>query len=90
MPLNGQYDASLADARKAGAALLNGGPFVNAIIQFLIVSFAVFWIVKALAPIDVRREDTPAPATSEIRDLLKNRAALESHRSKTGQGVPGP
>jgi large conductance mechanosensitive channel len=46
-PLNGQQYANLADAQKAGAPTLNVGLFINAIIQFLIVSFAVFWLVKA-------------------------------------------
>jgi len=40
--LNGQHYANLTDAQKAGAPTLNVGLFINAIIQFLIVSFAVF------------------------------------------------
>jgi len=40
--LNGQHYANWADAQKAGAPTLNFGLFINTIIQFLIVSFAVF------------------------------------------------
>jgi large conductance mechanosensitive channel len=81
--LNGQHFANLADAQKAGAPTLNIGLFINAIIQFLIVSFAVFWMVKVLTRLNVRKDAAPAapppPAKSEvlleeIRDLLKAEA----------------
>jgi len=76
--LNGQHYANLADAQKAGAPTLNVGLFINAIIQFLIVSFAVFWVVKALTRLNVRHDAEVPPAKSEvllgeIRDLLKAR-----------------
>src|SRR5580704_9761188 len=41
--LIGQHYNSLADAQHAGAPTLNFGLFINAIIQFLIVAFTVFW-----------------------------------------------
>jgi large conductance mechanosensitive channel len=74
-PLNGQHYANLADAQKAGAATLNVGLFINAIIQFLIVSFAVFWVVKALTRLNVRHDAVAAPSKTEvllteIRDAL--------------------
>lgn len=77
--LKGPSEATLADAQKAGAVTLNIGVFFNAVIQFLIVSFAVFWLVKALTSLRVRRDPAPAapppPPRSEvlleeIRDLL--------------------
>src|SRR5262250_258065 len=43
--LKGQSEPTLADAQKAGAVTLNIGIFLNAVIQFLIVSFAVFWMI---------------------------------------------
>ena len=75
--LNGQHYANLADAQKAGAATLNAGLFINAIIQFLIVSFAIFWMVKGISKLIVRKAAEPAGPTKselllgEIRDLLK-------------------
>ena len=54
VPLNDQHYANLADAQKAGAATLNVGPFINAIIKFVIISSAVFWIVKALPRLNHR------------------------------------
>ncbi len=80
VPLNGKSYASLDEARRAGAATLNVGLFLNAIIQFLIVSFAVFWVVKALTRMNMRSAATPPPPTktetllTEIRDLLKDKA----------------
>jgi large conductance mechanosensitive channel len=74
--LKGQSAATLADAQKAGAVTLNIGVFLNAVIQFLIVGFAVFWMVKVLTRLHVRQDAAPAaPPRSEvlleeIRDLL--------------------
>jgi large conductance mechanosensitive channel len=76
--LNGQHYASLADAQRAGAATLNLGLFINAIINFLIVGFAIFWVVKALTRLHLREEAKAGPKTEEllveIRDILKDQA----------------
>jgi large conductance mechanosensitive channel len=77
--LKGTKAATLADAQKAGAVTWNIGLFLNAVFQFLIVSFAIFWLIKALTRLHVREEPAPAapppPPRSEtlleeIRDLL--------------------
>jgi large conductance mechanosensitive channel len=79
--LKGASEPTLAEAQKAGAVTLNIGVFVNAVIQFLIVSFAVFWLIKALTRLRVREEPAAAaPPRSEvlleeIRDLLAARSA---------------
>lgn len=44
--LNGQTYATLADAKKAGVATLNYGLFINAVINFVIVAFALFLVVR--------------------------------------------
>ena len=78
--LNGQHYATLADAQHAGAATLNVGLFINAIINFIIVAFAIFWLVKALTRMHLRDEVKAAgPSKSElllgeIRDLLKEQS----------------
>ena len=51
--------ASLADARAAGATVIAYGAFVNQIIQFLILAWVVFLMVKAVN----RMRRTSAPAT---------------------------
>ena len=77
--LKGPHAATLADAQKAGAVTLNFGVFINTLIQFIIVGFAVFWLVKALTRLHVREDPAPAaPPKSEmllqeIRDLLAAR-----------------
>jgi len=80
--LNGQSYPTLDEAKKAGAPTVNIGLFLNAIIQFVIVSFAVFWVVKVLTRLKAREEKSappPAPPKSEvllteIRDLLKSKS----------------
>lgn len=81
IPLNGQHYDLLADAQRAGAATLNVGLFINTIIQFVIVGFAIFWTVKALSKLHLTAADKapPPPPRSEllleeIRDILKQRA----------------
>jgi len=50
---------TLADAQKAGAVTLNFGLFVNAVISFLIVAFAVFLLIRAINRMK-RQEEAPA------------------------------
>ena len=56
----GPYNA-LADAQAAGAVTINYGMFINQIVSFTIVAFALFLVVKAMN--SVRRE-APAPAAA--------------------------
>jgi large conductance mechanosensitive channel len=76
--LRGDHEATLEAAQKAGAVTLNVGLFLNAVINFLIVSFAIFWVVKALSRLQRRPAPAPPPRSEvlleEIRDLLKSRA----------------
>ena len=80
--LKGQSAATLEAAKAAGAVTLNVGLFLNAIIQFAIVAFAVFWLVKVLNMLRWQKEAEPAPPPpppkselllTEIRDLLAKR-----------------
>lgn len=77
--LNGQHYATLEAARAAGAATVNLGLFINSIINFIIISFAIFWVIKALTRLHVHQEAAPAgPSASEIllaeiRDELRAR-----------------
>ncbi len=70
---------NLAAATAAGAATINYGVFLNAVINFLIVAFAVFVLVKQVARFRKAEEAKPVePPKSEvllteIRDLLKER-----------------
>ena len=74
--------ASLAAAKDAGAVTLNYGLFVNSIVSFLIVAFAIFMVVKGANSLKQQQAEAaaapPAPTKdqlllTEIRDLLKSR-----------------
>lgn len=62
LSLDGKTYASLQAAKAAGAATLNYGLFVNTIIDFLIVAFAIFVLVKQVNRLK-RQEPAAAPAT---------------------------
>ena len=57
---------TLAEAQKAGAVTVNYGIFINTVISFLIIAFAVFLLVKGVNSLK-RREEAPAaePITKE-------------------------
>jgi large conductance mechanosensitive channel len=55
--------ASLADAKKAGAVTLNYGLFINAVVSFMIVAFAVFLLVRTINRLRQQEEAAPAPST---------------------------
>lgn len=58
--------ASLADAKAAGAATINYGVFINAVISFLIVAFAVFMLIRMLNRLQ-REKSAAAPETKDCR-----------------------
>ena len=77
--LSGGDYQSLAQAKEAGAATINYGLFINIVIQFLIVAFAVFILVQQVNRLFRRAEEKGEAALqptqevkllSEIRDLL--------------------
>ena len=78
--MNGQHYATIAEAKKAGVGTINYGLFLNALINFLIIAFIIFMIVKAAnklkkAPVEVVAV-APPPTTDqqllmEIRDSLR-------------------
>ncbi|MGC8774259.1 MAG: large-conductance mechanosensitive channel protein MscL [Chlorobaculum sp.] len=59
----GPYIA-LADAKTAGAVTLNYGLFVNALIGFLIMAFAVFLLVRSINRLRSMSEKSAAPAVA--------------------------
>lgn len=77
--LDGQSYATLKAAKDAGAPVLTYGVFINAVINFLIISFVVFMLVKGVNKIKRQAEESPAASPAppddvvlltEIRDLL--------------------
>ena len=79
--LKGPSQPTLAAAKAAGAVTLNIGVFINAVINFLIVAFAVFILVRNVNKLVAKPAAPAAPPPpprqevllEEIRDLLKQR-----------------
>lgn len=79
--LGSESYASLAEAKAAGAATLNYGAFLQTMVDFLIVAFAVFMLVKGINSLRKKEEPPPAPSATpedilllrEIRDSLQKR-----------------
>ena len=79
---DGSAIKSLAQAKEAGAAVIAYGSFINTVIDFTIVAFCIFMIVKAMNHL---KKPVPAPPAApdeptreekllgEIRDILKAR-----------------
>ena len=72
--------ATIKQAQEAGAVTWNIGLFINALIKFLIIVFAIFMLVKGVNAMRKQEEEAPAepPAPpedvvllTEIRDLLR-------------------
>jgi len=61
--LSGQDYPTIAAAKEAGAATLNYGIFINTIIDFILVAFAVFLLVRQVNK--MKRQPTPADPTSK-------------------------
>ncbi len=74
--LKGPVEPTLDAATKAGAVTLNYGVFLNAVINFMIVGFAIFWMVRLISKLYKTPPVVTAPTATEsllaeIRDLLK-------------------
>jgi large conductance mechanosensitive channel len=65
IPLDGQSYASLAAAKEAGAPTLNYGLFANTVIDFIIVAFAIFLVIKAMNAAKRKEEAAPPEPTTK-------------------------
>lgn len=81
IPLGEGTFATVEAAKEAGVATINIGLFINAIIKFIIIAFALFMVIKGINSAK-KEEEEEAPAEpaappanevllAEIRDLLK-------------------
>ena len=79
---DGDY-SSLAAAKEAGAAVFAYGQFIQNVVDFLIVAFCIFLMLKGINKLNRKKEEEPAPEEpkgptqeellAEIRDLLKKK-----------------
>ena len=77
--LHGSYN-TVKEAEAAGAPIIKYGVFVNNVIDFMIVAFVIFLLVRAINQLQKKKEAAPPPAPTttekllaEIRDELKAR-----------------
>ena len=71
----GSYD-SLATAQEAGAATINYGVFINAVINFLIVAFVLFMIIRLVNRL--KREEEAAPVEEAPAEPTTDEQILET------------
>jgi len=73
---------TLEAAKQAGAVVWPWGVFINEVVSFLIIAFAIFLVIKGINSLKKKEEEAPAPPPEppaevklleEIRDLLKSR-----------------
>lgn len=70
--------ASLAEAKKAGAITINYGVFINSMISFVIVAFAVFMLIKNINRL--KQAETPAAPTTKECPYCASSIALKATR----------
>ncbi|HCS21218.1 MAG TPA: large conductance mechanosensitive channel protein MscL [Bacteroidetes bacterium] len=79
--LDGETYENIAAAKAAGAPLFTYGNFIQAIVNFVIVAFAVFMIIKAMNAAKRKKEDeapaTPPPTPEDIMLLREIRDSLK-------------
>ena len=82
IPLSGKYVSSLKEAVDKGIPVIGYGVFINTIIEFLIIAFCLFLVIKQMNRLRGPAPEPAPPAPSaeeklltEIRDLLKSRAS---------------
>ena len=76
--LDGGEYASLAAAQEAGAAVFAYGAFIQAIIQFLIIAFCIFMVVKGMNKL--RKPEPEAAPTTKVCPFCKNEVPIEATR----------
>lgn len=81
--LFGERKPSLELTRQGGASVLALGSFLNAIIKFVIVGLAIFWLLKVLAKLSLKVNEAKGPTPTEallaeIRDELKAQRGAEA------------
>jgi len=57
--------ASLADAQAAGAVTINYGVFINTLISFIVIAFAIFIVIRNMNKLKKKEEAPPAEPTTQ-------------------------
>jgi large conductance mechanosensitive channel len=65
LPLNGQSYTTLAAAKTAAAPVIAYGQFLNTVINFMIVAFVIFIMVRLVSKLQRKPAPAPAPTTKD-------------------------
>jgi large conductance mechanosensitive channel len=79
--LGGSDFASLAAAQKAGAATINYGVFINTVLDFLIVAFAIFLVIKGINKLK-REQPASAPDVRQCPQCLSSDIPIAAKRCR--------
>ena len=74
--------ATLAAAQEAGAPTINYGMFINTVLDFIIVAFAIFMAIKAMNSMKKKEEEAPAAPTSKECPECLSEIPLAARRCK--------
>jgi len=84
---SGTYN-SLKEAQDAGAATVNYGVFINTVLDFVIVAFAIFMLIRAMNKL--KRKEEPAPSTTKECPECLSTIPLKAKRcAHCTSAVPG-
>ncbi|GAH27198.1 unnamed protein product, partial [marine sediment metagenome] len=72
--------ASLTSAQEAGAVTVNYGLFVNTIVNFLIVAFAIFLLIRVINKIKMKEEALPPEPTTKDCPYCLSRIPIKAIR----------
>jgi len=72
--------ASLADAQAAGAVSINYGAFINTVISFIIVAFAVFLLIRGINKMKRQKEEPVAEPTTKTCPFCQSAIPIKATR----------
>ncbi|UCD19133.1 MAG: large conductance mechanosensitive channel protein MscL [candidate division WOR-3 bacterium] len=78
-PAAGPY-ASLTEAQAAGAVSINYGTFINTIISFIIVAFAVFLVIRGINKMKRKKEEPAAEPTTKTCPFCQSSVSIKAVR----------
>ncbi len=78
--LSGETYATLAEAQKSGAPIIKYGLFINAVIDFVIVAFVIFLVVRVANRLQQKKAEAPAAPTTKECPLCLSAIPIKATR----------
>lgn len=73
---SGEAVTSLAQAKEAGVAVIAYGQFINVVLDFLIIAFCIFMLIRAMNTLTKKNEPAPVPAAPTTKDCPRCLSAI--------------